>query len=134
MRSRMVFPAALVLAALAAACEPDRTDEAPPAAATAAMAPEPAMRATLEALVRAQAAYYSDHGRFSDSTHVLVDRYDFTPVGEATVVISFGGNQPDWAYLGVAQHPATDGRCEVQHTSEVMDPRQVVGQIVCPGV
>jgi hypothetical protein len=134
MRPPIALAAALFLTALVSACGQDRADDPQAVATTATADPGAAMRATLEDLIRAQAAYHSDHGRFADSTQVLIDRYDFRPQGGATVVVNFQGVQPDWAYLAVAQHPATDGRCEVQHTREVTDQRQIVGQIVCTGV
>jgi hypothetical protein len=101
--------------------------------------PEAQMRATLSDLIHAQQRHYAELERYADNTAVLIEEFDFTPVGDATVTISFidaavePEPDPEGGYLAVALHPLSDQRCEVQHTISPLAGRETVGEIVCVG-
>jgi hypothetical protein len=114
----------------------DRTteDQTAPAAEAAQMTPEQQMQSALQRVVDAQASYFRDHNRYSDSLGVLVDDYGFQPVGEAQVALQFAEREtePQWGYVATAVHPFSNQRCEVLH-GRTTDGREFAGQIVCEG-
>jgi hypothetical protein len=118
-----------------AGCErrDDPGQDAPAAVEAPGWSPEAQMRATLSDLVHAQQRYYQEHDRFSTDPGLLVEEYEFRPVGEATVTISFvaADEEAERGYLAVALHPLSDQQCEVQHTLSPVAARETVGEIVC---
>jgi hypothetical protein len=114
-------------------CPGDRTeDETMPAAEAAQLTPEQQMQTALQRMVDAQARHFQDHDRYADSIQVLADDYDFQPVGEAQVTLSFVGTEPQWGYVANAVHPFSNQRCEVLH-GRTTDGREFAGRIVCEG-
>ncbi|MBA4158355.1 MAG: hypothetical protein H0X65_12865 [Gemmatimonadetes bacterium] len=59
--------------------------------------------------------------------------YDFAPVGDAIVTINFTGTAPEWGYLAVALHHASDQQCEVHHGQRGAEGAEFefAGEIVC---
>jgi hypothetical protein len=91
------------------------------------------MRASLASVVDAQAAFHQDHGRYTAGTDTLTVNYDFAPVGDAIVTINFTGTAPEWGYLAVALHHASDQQCEVHHGQRGAEGAEFefAGEIVC---
>lgn len=127
--------AVLVLLFSLWACPGDRGAEEPgPGAEATQLSPEQQMETSLQQVVEAQAAYYEEHETFADSIQILIDDYDFQPVGEAQVALSFAerATSPQWGYVATAVHPFSNQRCEVLH-GRTTDGRAFAGQIMCEG-
>lgn len=126
-------PLILVLFAAAALGCGERGDAGAPAEAApgSELEPEEQMRATLENLTEAQALYHARHGEYAPGTAELIEEYGFVPVGQAVVVINFGGTSPEWRYLATATHPTSDLLCEMVQGRPGPDEPQYQGQIEC---
>jgi len=131
LQTLVVLTSAIVFVGCDTAPDTERAPGAAELPPPAEQQPEQQMRATLANVVEAQAAFYNDHGRFSDDPALLMDEYGFMPVGDASVVINFGGTAPNWGYLATAIHPTAPVGCEVYHGRPGPDEPQFAGAIEC---